>query len=59
METRYGSKESIAYYDQIDKDQLEQNILNKIDNMAKKVKFYQSEKAQGKYQIPNDIKEMI
>ena len=27
--------------------------------MAKKVKFYQSDKAQGKYQIPNDIKEMI
>jgi len=31
----------------------------KCENMAKKVKFYQSEKAQGKYQVPNDIKDLV
>jgi len=45
MKTRYDSEESMAFYDQIDKDQLEQNIMNKCENMAKKVKFYQTEKA--------------
>ena len=27
--------------------------------MYKKVKFYQSEKAQGKYQVPTEMKELV
>ena len=31
----------------------------KIDNLLKKVRFYQSDRASGKYQVPNEIKDFI
>lgn len=34
-------------------------IQAKSENLLKKVEFYQSEKSQGKYKIPNEMKNLV
>jgi len=46
-------------FEKQDKEQLELKIKKRTNNLFQKVKFYQSDKAAGKYQAPNELKDLI
>lgn len=54
--TRQECKE---LFEKQDKEALAQKIMKRTNNIFQKVKFYQSDKAAGKYAIPNELVELV